>query len=238
MKSFRFITFILLLLPYLQFSQVLNEKNVLLVWGGYEPHKPELFSNIVEEWLLSQNANVDVYNDLSPYDSYDKLISYDLIIQSVTMEKISSKQANNLSKAVKNGVGIAGAHGGLTDSFRENTEFQYMIGGQFVAHPGGQVDYKVIFKKDELTEGLNNFQIKTEQYYMHVDPNIDVIAETKFDGKFNPWIDGVVMPVAWKKKHGIGKVFYFAIGHNPMEFKQHQDAWKLLTRGFNWASRK
>ena len=78
MKSFRFITFILLLLPYLQFSQVLNEKNVLLVWGGYEPHKPELFSNIVEEWLLSQNANVDVYNDLSPYDSYDKLISYDL----------------------------------------------------------------------------------------------------------------------------------------------------------------
>ena len=70
------------------------------------------------------------------------------------------------------------------------------------------------------------------------DPNIDVIAETKFDGKFNPWIDGVVMPVAWKKKHGIGKVFYFAIGHNPMEFKQHLDAWKLLTRGFNWASRK
>ena len=73
---------------------------------------------------------------------------------------------------------------------------------------------------------------------MHVDPNIDVIAETKFDGKFNPWIDGVVMPVAWKKKHGMGKVFYFAIGHDPMEFKQHPDAWKLLTRGFNWASRK
>ena len=219
-------------------SQNLTDKKVLVVWGGWDGHKPELFANHVENWLIKEKADYKIINGLDAYDNYDELIKYDLIIQSVTMDEISKKQEENLVKAVLNGVGIAGAHGGLTDSFRENTEFQYMIGGQFVAHPGGQVDYKVIFKKDELTEGLNNFQIKTEQYYMHVDPNIDVIAETKFDGKFNPWIDGVVMPVAWKKKHGMGKVFYFAIGHNPMEFKQHLDAWKLLTRGFNWASRK
>ena len=153
------------------------------------------------------------------------------------MGEIDGKRANNLIKAVRNGVGIAGAHGGLGDSFRNNPNYQFMIGGQWVSHPGGKVDFKVNFLDDDLTKGLNDFEINSEQWYVHYDPNIEIIASTTFTYDFFSWIDGVVMPVAWKKTFDKGKVFYTSIGHDPMEFEKHPDAWKLLTRGFIWAAR-
>ena len=218
-------------------SQNLTDKKVLVVWGGWDGHKPELFANHVENWLIKEKADYKINNGLDAYDNYDELVKYDLIIQSVTMDEISKKQEENLVKAVLNGVGIAGAHGGLVDSFRKNTNYQFMIGGQFVAHPGGMIEHKVIMLDDELTQGLSDFEIVSEQYYMHYDPNVKIIAEAKFGGEVYPWIKDVVMPVAWKKMYGKGKVFFISIGHNPDEFMIYDNGWKLLTRGFAWATR-
>ena len=50
-------------------------------------------------------------------------------------------------------------------------------------------------------------------------------------------IDGVVMPIAWKKLYGKGKIFCLTIGHDPDEFINEENAWKLLTRGLKWATR-
>ena len=237
MKLLRIIILTLLLLPYQQFSQSLANKNILVVWGGWDGHQPELFANQIEEWLISQNANYKLYNGVEAYDDYDELIKYDLIIQSITMGELKGKGASNLLKAVRNGVGIAGAHGGLGDSFRNNTGYQFMIGGQWVSHPGGKVNFTVNMLEDELTEGLNDFEIYSEQWYVHYDPNVEIIASTTFDGEIFDWIEGVVMPIAWKKRYDKGKVFYLSIGHDPLEFKKHEDGWKLLTRGFIWACR-
>ena len=133
----------------------------------------------------------------------------DLVIQHITMSKITDDQLNGLLKAVKNGTGLAGCHGGLGDSFRNNTEYQYMIGGQFVKHPGGQVNYKVTIenRKDFITRGIKDFNIFSEQYYMHVDPALDVLATTTFSEKYDPWIKGVIIPVVWKKNMGKEKFF-------------------------------
>lgn len=237
MKLFQILILTLVLLPYYQYSQSLNEKNVLVVWGGWDGHQPELFSKLVEEWLISEKANYKVHNGTEVYNDYDELIKYDLIIQSITMGEINGKAASNLMKAVRNGVGIAGTHGGLGDSFRNNPGYQFMIGGQWVSHPGGKVNFKVNMLEDELTKGLNDFEIYSEQWYVHYDPNIDIVATTTFSGEVFDWIEGVVMPIAWKKKYDQGKVFYISVGHDPMEFKKHSDAWKLLTRGFIWACR-
>ena len=218
-------------------SQDLSDKNVLIVWGGWEGHKPESFAKNIEKWLISQNANYKIYNGLEAYENYDELIKYDLIIQSITMGQISKKRENNLLKAVRNGVGIAGAHGGLADSFRNNPNYQFMIGGQWVSHPGGKVKFKVNMLDDELTKDLNDFEIYSEQWYVHFDPNIEIIANTIFNGEFYDWIDGVVMPVAWKKRFGKGKIFCTTLGHDPDEFIKEENAWKLLTRGFLWSMR-
>jgi len=235
----RFKGLVLIFLIFFQSScaQSLENKNVLVVWGGWDGHQPEVFANLVEKWLISQKSNYKIANGTEAYDDYEELIKYDLIIQSITMGEIDGKRANNLIKAVRNGVGIAGAHGGLGDSFRNNPNYQFMIGGQWVSHPGGKVDFKVNFLDDDLTKGLNDFEINSEQWYVHYDPNIEIIASTTFTYDFFSWIDGVVMPVAWKKTFDKGKVFYTSIGHDPMEFEKHADAWKLLTRGFIWAAR-
>ena len=219
MKILRILILTLFLFPYQQFSQSLVDKNVLVVWGGWDGHQPEIFSNLIEEWLISQQANYKIFNGIEAYEDLDELMKYDLIIQSITMGELKGKGASNLLKAVRNGVGIAGAHGGLGDSFRNNTGYQFMIGGQWVSHPGGKVDFKVNMIEDELTEGLNDFEIYSEQWYVHYDPNIDIVATTTFSGEVYDWIEGVVMPIAWKKKYDQGKVFYISVGHDPMEFK-------------------
>lgn len=237
MKKNTIYLLLFLIFSNISLTQELNNKNVLVVWGGWEGHKPSLFASHVEKWLISQNANYQINNSLNAYDNFKELIKYDLIIQSVTQGKISKNQEANLLKAVRNGVGIAGAHGGLADSFRNNTNYQFMIGGQWVEHPGGKVKFKINMLDDELTHGLDDFEIFTEQYYLHYDPNIEIIANTKFNGETFPWIADVLMPVSWKKMYGKGKVFYISIGHDPDEFMMHEDGWKLLTRGFVWATR-
>jgi len=219
-------------------SQNLKDKNVLIVWGGWEGHNPELFSNMIESWLIDNSANVEVSNDLNVYSDYNYLKMFDLIVQSVTMSELKKEQEKNLLKAIRSGVGFAGAHGGIIDSFRENTNYQFMTGGQWVEHPGGMIDFRVNIVQNKFNQGIEDFEIYSEQYYIHYDPNIEVLAYTIFDNKTYPWIENVVMPVAWKKKYGKGKVFVITIGHNPNEFKKYKNGWELLKRGLIWAASK
>jgi type 1 glutamine amidotransferase len=163
----------------------------------------------------------------------------DLIIQHITMSKMTDKQSHGLISAIASGVGLAGCHGGLGDSFRENTEYQYMVGGQFVKHPGGQVSYTVKMKntEDPIIKGINDFSLFSEQYYMHVDPATEVLATTQFSGEHDSWIAGVEVPVVWKKAFGKGRVYYNAIGHSEKDF-EIPEVWNLITRGVLWAAQK
>ena len=217
----------------------LKGRKVLLVYGGWDGHQPKIFAERVAAWLKTEGvSNLVISDSLGVYTNEKLMTETDLIIQYWTMGKISSEQEKGLLKAVKNGTGLAGCHGGLGDSFRENTDYQYMVGGQWVAHPGGKIDYKVdiINANDPITKGLADFNIKnTEQYYMHVDPNLQVLATTTFSGAQDSWIKGAVMPLSWKKYFSKGRVFYLSIGHDPIDFDT-PSAWKLLTRGIRWAS--
>jgi len=153
------------------------------------------------------------------------------------MGTITGPQEKALLDAVKNGVGIAGWHGGLCDSFRNNTEYQFMTGGQWVAHPGGVIDYTVEItdKNDPVTKGLTGFAMHSEQYYMHVDPNVKVLATTTFTDQKADWIGGCTMPVAWKKVYGKGRVFYSSLGHVASDYKVPQ-ALEIMKRGIRWAA--
>ena len=117
-----------------------------------------------------------------------------------------------------------------------NVEYQFMVGGQWVAHPGNIIDYTVniINSKDPITRGLNDFSVHSEQYYMHVDPSNEVLAETTFNGEHAYWIEGTKMPVVWKKKYGKGKVFYTSLGHTVDVF-DIPEAITIMQRGILWA---
>ena len=214
----------------------LQGKQVLFVYGGWEGHDPVPCRDLLVPWMQSEGATVTVSDNLDIYTDKAKMATFDLIVQIWTMGSITSEQEQGLLDAVKAGAGLAGWHGGLGDAFRNNTEYQFMVGGQWVAHPGGVIDYdvRITDHRDPVTRGLKGFHMKSEQYYMHVDPNVKVLATTRYNGDVAPWIDGCVMPVAWKKMYGKGRVFYSSLWHNKSDFSVPESV-EIMQRGIRWA---
>ena len=197
----------------------LKGKNIIYVYGGWKGHKPSESVDLMVPKLIAEGANVKIFDTLSVYTDEKLMAETDLIIQIWTMGKITEKQFEGLEKAIMNGTGFAGWHGGLGDAFRDNLKYQFIVGGQFLFHPGGHIDHsiKIIDKSDPITQGLKDFNLKkTEQYYMLVDPNIKVLAISEFDRekyekpkKKENKVTGSTMPVVWKKT--MEKVGYFTL---------------------------
>jgi type 1 glutamine amidotransferase len=212
-------------------------REALIVWGGWSGHEPERCAGIVAGMLEEEGFKVHVDNTTGSFAA-PRLAGMSLVVPIVTMAKIEKKEVENLTRAVRGGVGLAGFHGGMCDAFRDAVEYQFMCGGQWVAHPGNIIDYRVnILRRDDpVMQGIDDFDYRSEQYYMHVDPSNQVLATTTFSGKHAAWIDGVVMPVVWKRRHGEGRVFYSSLGHVAAEFEIPQMR-AILQRGMIWAAR-
>ncbi|MEH6833732.1 MULTISPECIES: ThuA domain-containing protein [Falsihalocynthiibacter] len=215
----------------------MSKKTALIVWGGWEGHTPEASANVMKSTL--EAAGFDVTMDASTEAFADpNLGRFDLIMPVITMSTIEKEELTNLLAAVRAGSGLAGFHGTMCDSFRNEPDYQFMTGGQWVAHPGDIIDYTIQIVKtdDPITAGLSDFAYHSEQYYMHIDPSIEVLATTTFDGSRFDEIDGVTMPVAWKRRFGKGRVFYSALGHIADEFNVPEMK-TLMERGALWAAR-
>ena len=215
------------------------KRKALVIWGGWDGHTPKECAKKYHDFLEKNNFEVTISTDQNIYTDKDFMAALDLIVPIVTMSEINLGQVNGLLDAVRNGVGIAGHHGGMSDSYRNNTEYQFMVGGQWVAHPGNIINYEVniLDHKDPITYGLSDFKVRSEQYYMHVDPANEVLAETTFSGKNVYWIDGFTMPVVWKKKYGKGNVVYTSLGHTVDVF-DIPEALTIVKRGILWAMRE
>ncbi|TPQ34071.1 hypothetical protein C2U70_17915 [Bradyrhizobium guangdongense] len=212
-------------------------RKALIVWGGWPGHDPDLCASMIRGWLKQEGFDVRIETTTAVFAD-PAIHDLSLIIPIYTMSKIEKPEALNLCAAVRSGVGLAGHHGGMCDAFRESVDYQFLCGGQWVAHPGNIIDYKVDLTKpdDPIMKGLKSFEHRSEQYYMHVDPANEVLATTTFSGEHAPWIDGVVMPVVWKKRYGEGRVFYSSLGHRAYELDVPEIR-TLMTRGMLWAAR-
>ena len=212
-------------------------KKALIVWGGWHGHEPEPCARIVQGMLLRHGFEVRIETQTAAFAD-PALDQLDLIVPIYTMAKIEKAECANLTAAVRSGVGLAGFHGGMCDAFRDSVDYQFMTGGQWVAHPGGIIDFRVDITRpqDPVVAGLSAFEVRSEQYYMHVDPVNEVLATTTFGGEHAPWIEGVVMPAVWKRRHGQGRVFYSALGHLSAEFSVPQMR-TIFRRGMLWAAR-
>jgi len=215
----------------------LKGRKIMYTYGGWKGHEPAQSVELFKPWLEKQGATVQVFDNLDPYTDPALMQETDLIIQIFTMAEISKEQEKGLLEAVKDGCGFTGWHGGICDSFRQNVAYQFMTGGQWVAHPGGVIDYsvQVTDHEDPVTSGLKDFNMHSEQYYMHVDPNMKVLATTKFNAEHASWIEGCTMPVVWKKMYGKGRIFYSSLGHVMKDFEV-PEALEIMQRGIRWAS--
>ena len=213
-------------------------KKAVIVWGGWEGHEPRQCVDIFAPILTGEGYEVTVSDDLDTYKDQDLMLAQDLIVPTWTMGAIAGAQEKGLLDALAAGVGVAGWHGCMGDSFRNNTNYQFMVGGQWVAHPDNIIDYTVnIIADDPIVAGLDDFAMHSEQYYMHTDPGNEVLATTTFEGRESaPWINGTVMPVVWKRQWGEGRVFYSSLGHVAKDFDV-PEAREIQRRGMLWASR-
>jgi type 1 glutamine amidotransferase len=218
--------------------------SALIVWGGWNGHQPKEVAEIFRGVLAGEGFSVEVSDTLDAFKDETKLMNLDLIVPVWTMGEITGEQVTPVLKAVRDGgVGIAGCHGGMCDAFRKNCDWQFMTGGQWVAHPGNDgVKYKIHIKDPDhpITKGIKDFDVASEQYYMHVDPAIRVLATTTYPtaGVEGPHVPNgfIEMPQVWTKYYGKGRVFYNALGHHADIFDIPQ-AKELMRRGFKWAAK-
>ena len=216
------------------------ERKALIVWGGWDGHQPKEVAAIFARLLEAEKFSVEVRDSLDAFNDGAKLKSLSLIVPVWTMGTISEEQLKNVCAAVRGGVGIAGCHGGMCDSFRAATEWQFMTGGQWVAHPGNDgVEYtvKITGGENPITAGMSDFKVRSEQYYMHVDPAVNVLATTRFPTADGPHVgNGLVdMPVVWTKVYGQGRVYYNSLGHQA-NIVSMPPVLELMRRGFLWAA--
>lgn len=214
----------------------------LIVQGGWDGHQPKEVSEIFADILQKEQFEVEVSDSLDAFRDKEKLMNLNLIVPIWTMGEIVQEQLNPVLEAIQSGVGIAGCHGGMCDAFRNCVEWQFLTGSQWVAHPFNDgVKYEVNILKSTsspLTEGIHDFEVTSEQYYLHVDPAVDVLATTTFalsEGAHSA--NGTItMPVVYTKRWGNGKVFYNALGHQANIF-EIPEARELMRRGFLWAAK-
>ncbi len=134
-------------------------RRALMVWGGWEGHQPQQTTERFAALLREDGFEVTVRHDLDVYLDAELLQAQSLIVQCYTMGSLTPAQERGLLDAVSGGVGFGGWHGGVGDSFRNNPEYQFMVGGQWVAHPGNIIDYTVDITNhaDPITAGMHDF---------------------------------------------------------------------------------
>lgn len=208
-----------------------------MTWGGWDGHEPEQTTGIFASLLRTEGCEVTVTDTLECLTDRD-LTQCDLIVPCWTLSELSNDQCEALITAVKSGVGFGGWHGGAGDAFRQSGSYQFMVGGQWVAHPDNIKDYtvQIIDHDDPITAGLNDFAMHSEQYYMQVDPSNKVLATTTIECEEAPWVNGCVMPVVWKRYFGEGRVFYSSLGHAASDFEV-TEVREIQLRGLLWAMR-
>lgn len=218
-----------------------SSKRALIFQGGWDGHEPVLVADRFKKMLEKHGYCVEVYDSQEILGDQELLMEMDLIVPCWTMGEIRPEYRENISKAVSAGTGLAGCHGGMCDAFRNDVEWQFMTGGQWVSHPGGDgIEYTVniSYGSSPIIEGLEDFAVCSEHYYLHVDPAVEVLATTRFPiVNYNHISNKVVdMPVAWTKFWGNGRVFYCSLGHHDDVFEKFPNAGILMERGLVWAA--
>ena len=216
-----------------------DQRRALVVRGGWDGHAPEEAAELFVPFLREHGFEVVVEGSLEAYADADLMAATDLVVQCWTMGDILADELRGLRTAVAAGTGFAGWHGGIVDSFRIATDYLQMVGGQFAAHPGGTlVEHTINVTSDHpIVAGIDDFTLRSEQYWLLTDPLNDVLATTTITpGPDDPWHAPVTSPAVWTRRWGAGRVFVCAPGHLLADLEVPAVR-TIIERGLLWASR-
>ncbi|WP_441004958.1 ThuA domain-containing protein [Agreia sp. PsM10] len=228
-------------------------KTALVVRGGWDGHQPVEATELFIPFLEQNGFTVRVEESPAVYADSDAMAGVDLIVQANTMNTIEKEEFEGLREAVESGTGLAGWHGGIADSYRNNSDYLQLIGGQFASHPGKHPDERTGEQSDNymphriemtaaaaehpITQGISDFELVTEQYWVLHDDYNDVLATTTQAVRpWDPWNRPVTSPAIWTRQWGAGRIFVSTPGHR-VEILQDTNVRTIIERGLLWAAR-
>ena len=228
-------------------------RQALIVRGGWDGHQPVEATDLFLPFLRKNGFEVRIEESPKIYADASYMSGVDLVVQCNTMTTIEREEFEGLRAAVEAVTGMAGWHGGIADSYRNNADYLHLIGGQFACHPGKHPDQRVGDASDNfidytvnllpgaadhpITAGLTDFALRTEQYWVLTDDYIDVLATTTLPAReWDPWHRPVTCPAVWTRQWGEGRVFVATPGHS-VEVLQDPNVSTIIERGMLWASR-
>lgn len=228
-------------------------RQALIVRGGWEGHSPVEATDLFVPFLERSGFAVRIEDANEIYADPEVMARTDLIVQSVTMSEISRDASRGLRAAVANGTGLAGWHGGIADSYRSDSDYLQLIGGQFATHPSKHPDQRIgdpsdnyiphvievsdLGRRHEIMAGIDDFVLETEQYWVLTDDLNDVLAATTHPVQpYHPWHRPITTPAVWTRQWGAGRVFVATPGHSP-DVLRDDNVRTIVERGMAWASR-
>ena len=229
----------------------MTSSTALIVRGGWEGHAPIAAIELFVPFLEEQGYAISIEESPAVYADEERMRAVDLIVQSVTMSTIERDELAGLAAAVERGTGLAGWHGGIADSYRNSSDYLQLIGGQFATHPskapefvhGDETDNFVPYtvnvtelgRQHPVMDGIEDFDLHTEQYWVLNDDLIDVLATTTHPAPaWHPWHRPVTSPVVWTRLWGAGRIFVATPGHN-VAVLQNENVNTIVKRGMLWA---
>ena len=228
-------------------------RHALVVRGGWDGHQPVETTDLFIPFLEENGFTVRIEESPAPYADADYMANVDLVVQTNTMTTIEKDEFLGLRTAIENGTGLAGWHGGIADSYRNNVDYLQLIGGQFAAHPGKapaerigeQSDNYVPYRINMLpaaadhpiTQGIEDFDLISEQYWVLHDDYNDVLATTTQAVRpWDPWHRPITSPAVWTRQWGQGRIFVSTPGHR-VDILQNSSVRTMIERGLLWAAR-
>jgi len=232
---------------------VTGRRRALVVRGGWLGHQPVEATDLFVPHLRANGFEVDLHDSPKPYADAQYMAGVDLVVQCMTMSTIERDELAGLRAAVAAGTGMAGWHGGIADSYRDSSDYQQLIGALFACHPGKHPDERTGEQSDNyvpyrvnllpaaaehpITQGLADFDLVTEQYWVLADTYIDVLATTTQAVRpWDEWHRPVTSPAIWTRQWGRGRIFVCTPGHR-VEVLQDPTVRTLVERGMLWAAR-
>ena len=230
-----------------------NTKRALVVRGGWDGHEPEQTTNSVIPFLTREGFDVRVEEGTAVYADRETMASIDLIVQVNTMNTIADDELAGLIRAVVDGTGLAGWHGGIADSYRNSADYLQLIGGQFAHHAAVPVEERTKEQSDHyldftvnivpekrdhpIVAGIEDFTLHTEQYWVLSDAYNEVLATTEIVHRdFDAWHHSFTAPVVWTRLWGAGRIFVCTAGHK-LDVLDEPHVRTIVERGLLWASR-
>jgi type 1 glutamine amidotransferase len=231
-----------------------GSKRALVVRGGWDGHQPVEATDSFLPFLKEHGYDVRVEDATAVYADAEYMATVDLIVQTNTMNTIERDELLGLIAAVEGGAGMAGWHGGIADSYRNSSDYLQFIGGQFATHPtrapreelkGEAADcfthYTVNIVPEQaehpIVNGIGDFDLHTEQYWVLSDEYNDVLATTTIPvTAYHPWHRPITCPAVWTRLWGEGRIFVCTPGHD-MGVLADANVRTIIERGILWASR-